>query len=183
MRIIPTDNGGGSAVVVVTTVELLVAVVELGAASSSGSGPLEHAARSNAHAIVVPATATERMVHLRRRPDSTARLGCATPTNDDTLRLREKGPPGGATPLRTQTGSPIQYGDQSPFGVPLSGFTSTTHSKQFFTVKELSEYMNVKPKTIYSWVAKNVLPFYQFEVAIRFKKSEIDTWIKNHKKT
>ena len=49
----------------------------------------------------------------------------------------------------------------------------------FFTVKELSKYLNVKGKTIYSWVSKKVIPFYRMQGALRFKKVEIDLWLKH----
>jgi excisionase family DNA binding protein len=49
----------------------------------------------------------------------------------------------------------------------------------FYTVKELSEYLNVKGKTIYSWVSKSVIPFYRIQGVLRFKKVEIDLWLKN----
>ncbi|MBT3510887.1 MAG: helix-turn-helix domain-containing protein [Nitrospina sp.] len=50
---------------------------------------------------------------------------------------------------------------------------------KFFTVNELSKYLNVKGKTIYSWVSKSVIPFYKLQGVIRFKKVEIDFWLKN----
>jgi len=46
-----------------------------------------------------------------------------------------------------------------------------------FTVKELSAYINIKPKTLYQWVGQRILPFYRIQGAIRFKKSEIDQWL------
>ena len=48
---------------------------------------------------------------------------------------------------------------------------------EFLTVKELSAYLNVKGKTIYSWVGKKVIPCYQLEGVLRFKKPEIDQWL------
>ena len=46
--------------------------------------------------------------------------------------------------------------------------------KEFLSINELSEYLGIKPKTLYSWVAKGVLPHYRIEGLIRFKKQEID---------
>jgi len=48
---------------------------------------------------------------------------------------------------------------------------------KFFTVGELSKYINVKPKTLYFWVAKKSIPFYRIEGCIRFRKSEIEDWL------
>jgi len=47
----------------------------------------------------------------------------------------------------------------------------------FYNVKGLSEYINVKPKTVYSWVTQGILPFYRIGGCIRFKKAEIDEWL------
>jgi excisionase family DNA binding protein len=49
----------------------------------------------------------------------------------------------------------------------------------FLTVKELSNHINVKGKTIYSWVSMKVIPFYRLQGVIRFKKCEIDLWLMN----
>jgi excisionase family DNA binding protein len=48
----------------------------------------------------------------------------------------------------------------------------------FLTVKELSKYLNIKRKTIYSWVSKAVIPFYRMQGVLRFEKGEIDLWLK-----
>ena len=50
---------------------------------------------------------------------------------------------------------------------------------KFFSITELSEYLSVKPKTLYSWVSKSVIPFYRLQGVIRFKKDEIDRWLKD----
>ncbi len=50
---------------------------------------------------------------------------------------------------------------------------------KFFSIKELSEYISVKPKTLYSWVSKSAIPFYRLQGVIRFKKVEIDGWLKD----
>jgi len=49
---------------------------------------------------------------------------------------------------------------------------------KFFTVNELSNYLNVKGKTIYSWASKSVIPFYRMQGVLRFEKGEIDLWLK-----
>lgn len=53
----------------------------------------------------------------------------------------------------------------------------TDMKEEFFTVKELSSFLNVKPKTLYSWVSKRVIPFYRLQGVLRFKKEEIDQWL------
>jgi len=56
-------------------------------------------------------------------------------------------------------------------------------STEFLTVKELSAYIRVKPGTLYLWVKKKIIPHYQLEGVIRFKKIEIDQWLIQHRKT
>lgn len=50
---------------------------------------------------------------------------------------------------------------------------------RFLSIKELSEYISVKPKTLYSWVSKGVIPFYRLQGALRFKRGEIDRWVES----
>ena len=52
----------------------------------------------------------------------------------------------------------------------------------FFTVKELSEYLQIKSSTLYSWTSKGVIPHYKVHGLIRFKKDEIDLWIASFRK-
>lgn len=49
--------------------------------------------------------------------------------------------------------------------------------KHFLSIKELSEYIGIKPKTLYSWVAKGVIPHYRIMGLVRFNQREIDTWL------
>ncbi|CCQ90698.1 hypothetical protein NITGR_360036 [Nitrospina gracilis 3/211] len=51
--------------------------------------------------------------------------------------------------------------------------------KHFLSIKELSEYIGIKPKTLYSWVAKRVIPHYRIMGLVRFHKGEIDIWLKS----
>ena len=50
-------------------------------------------------------------------------------------------------------------------------------TNQFLSINDLSKYIGVKPKTLYSWVSKGVLPHYRMQGVIRFKRKEIDKWI------
>lgn len=54
-------------------------------------------------------------------------------------------------------------------------------SKRFLTVKELATKLNIKATTIYSWLAKRVIPFYKLEGVFRFSESEIDDWLARHR--
>jgi len=49
--------------------------------------------------------------------------------------------------------------------------------KTFLSIKELSEYIGIKPKTLYSWVSKGVIPHYRLMGLVRFNRKEIDKWL------
>lgn len=47
----------------------------------------------------------------------------------------------------------------------------------WFTVNELSKYLNLKEKTLYYLVGQKNIPHYRIGKIIRFQKDEIDQWI------
>ena len=47
------------------------------------------------------------------------------------------------------------------------------------TVKELAEYLRIKPITVYKHVSKGKLPFFKVGSLTRFRKDVIDAWIKS----
>jgi len=57
-----------------------------------------------------------------------------------------------------------------------------TVSQEFFGIQNLSCYLDIKPKTIYSLVEENRIPHYRVGKLIRFKRSEIDEWMEGNKK-
>ncbi len=46
-----------------------------------------------------------------------------------------------------------------------------------FTVQELSDYLRMKPVTIYKHAKQGTLPAFKVGASWRFKKSTIDRWI------
>jgi excisionase family DNA binding protein len=53
--------------------------------------------------------------------------------------------------------------------------------KEFFTIQQLSEYLNLKRSTLYLQVEKGQIPHYRIGRLLRFKKGEIDSWIESHR--
>jgi excisionase family DNA binding protein len=53
--------------------------------------------------------------------------------------------------------------------------------KEFLTIKELSDYLNIRKSTLYSLVENKEIPFFRFGRLIRFRRGEIDMWIENHR--
>jgi len=53
--------------------------------------------------------------------------------------------------------------------------------KIYMTLNEVSEYLNIKEKTLYAMVSSAYIPHYRIGRLIRFKKEEIDAWMETRK--
>jgi excisionase family DNA binding protein len=51
----------------------------------------------------------------------------------------------------------------------------------FLTIKVLCRWLNLKTSTAYSLCESNKIPYYRIGRLIRFKKSEIESWVKSLK--
>ena len=56
---------------------------------------------------------------------------------------------------------------------------SESMNHRFWNIQDLSDYLNVKIKTIYSMVPD--IPHYRIGKLIRFKKAEIESWLESKK--
>ena len=54
-------------------------------------------------------------------------------------------------------------------------------SKEFLNIKELSEYLSVKTKTLYAWAESGKIPAHKLNGALRFKISEIREFVESGK--
>ncbi len=54
--------------------------------------------------------------------------------------------------------------------------------KEFLTIDELSEYLNLKRSNLYSMVESGVLPHYRIGRLIRFKKDDVNQWMEAHRR-
>jgi len=52
---------------------------------------------------------------------------------------------------------------------------------ELINVKELSSYFHVHPNTVYKWIREKKIPHHKINGIIRFKKEEIDNWVKQNK--
>jgi excisionase family DNA binding protein len=53
---------------------------------------------------------------------------------------------------------------------------------RFLTVKEMSNYLQVKESTIYSWVESGFVPHVKLNRLVRFDREEIDNWLAGQKR-
>jgi excisionase family DNA binding protein len=49
----------------------------------------------------------------------------------------------------------------------------------FLTIKEVSEWLKIKPSTLYLWAAQNKIPHRRIHSLIRFDKEELTAWIES----
>ena len=55
--------------------------------------------------------------------------------------------------------------------------------EKLLNVKQLSEILAVSPRTIYEWTHIGFVPHYKLPKGVRFKESEILTWLNRRKKS
>ncbi len=53
--------------------------------------------------------------------------------------------------------------------------------EDWLTTKEIADYLSVTDKTIYRWIDKNDMPAHRAGKLWRFRKSEVDDWMKREK--
>lgn len=53
--------------------------------------------------------------------------------------------------------------------------------KEFFTTQELAELLQLKVATIYKYVREDKLPTYKFGKALRFRNSDVEAFLQQHK--
>ena len=52
---------------------------------------------------------------------------------------------------------------------------------KLISIKELSQFLNVKQSTLYAWVHNGTIPFYKLNGLIRFDLDDIQDWVRNSK--
>ena len=52
---------------------------------------------------------------------------------------------------------------------------------KYLNVQELASHINVKVKTIYSWISLKEIPYFKLGRLVRFEKDEIDRWLEQKK--
>jgi len=54
--------------------------------------------------------------------------------------------------------------------------------EKLLTIQQLSELIQVSPKTIYQWTHIGYVPYYKLPKGIRFRQQEVEIWLKRKKK-
>ncbi|MDX9823280.1 MAG: helix-turn-helix domain-containing protein [Syntrophales bacterium] len=59
----------------------------------------------------------------------------------------------------------------------------TPKNENLLTIEELSEYLNIKRKTLYSKLESGEIPHYKIGRLVRFRMGEVDAWLERSRKT
>lgn len=49
-------------------------------------------------------------------------------------------------------------------------------------IQELSQYLGIKPATLYAWTNQGKIPFVKIHRLVRFRPEEIETWLESFQK-
>ncbi|MFC1599234.1 helix-turn-helix domain-containing protein [Candidatus Omnitrophota bacterium] len=52
--------------------------------------------------------------------------------------------------------------------------------RRYLGIKELSEYLGVKTRTVYSWISEQKIPYVKVGRLVRFELRKIDEWLDNN---
>jgi excisionase family DNA binding protein len=55
------------------------------------------------------------------------------------------------------------------------------NTERWIGIEEAAEYLGVKPSTIREWIKKTAIPANRIGKQWKFKKSELDEWVKSGK--
>jgi excisionase family DNA binding protein len=53
--------------------------------------------------------------------------------------------------------------------------------EKLLTIRQLSDLIQVSPKTIYQWTHIGFMPYYKFPKGVRFRTAEVEKWLEKRK--
>jgi excisionase family DNA binding protein len=63
---------------------------------------------------------------------------------------------------------------------PVDVFDHLACCSNLLTTKELAALLAVSPKTVYSYVTRNIIPHYKIASSVRFRARDIAEWLRSH---
>ena len=62
---------------------------------------------------------------------------------------------------------------------PADVFDRLDRYSYLMTAKELAALLAISPKTIYGYVARNLIPHYRIATSVRFRARDISEWLRS----
>ena len=63
---------------------------------------------------------------------------------------------------------------------PVDVFDYLARCSNLLTTKELAALLAISPKTVYSYVTRNLIPHYKIASSVRFRARDIAEWLRSH---
>jgi excisionase family DNA binding protein len=76
----------------------------------------------------------------------------------------------------------LTFYDLPSFTSAILAFMQENTRAVLLTIRELSQYLNIKRSTLYAWAAQGKIPHVKIHGVIRFQKEEIDAWVESFRK-
>ena len=59
--------------------------------------------------------------------------------------------------------------------------TNLHNEERLLTIDEVADFLHINPMTVYAWVRDGKIPAFKIGKVWRFRKTEIDKWLKKQK--
>lgn len=59
-------------------------------------------------------------------------------------------------------------------------FERLARCDRLLTTKELADILAISPKTLYSYVARGMIPYFKIESNVRYRAREVSDWLRQH---
>jgi len=68
--------------------------------------------------------------------------------------------------------------ENSRIGEPQDVLERLTQCERLLTAKELASLLALSPKTLYSYVSRNMIPHFKIEANVRFRGKDVAEWLR-----
>jgi excisionase family DNA binding protein len=75
----------------------------------------------------------------------------------------------------------VHLGDMMAIGSSRHRCQQGTITQLYWTIEDVSRYLNIKTKTLYAVVSSGNIPHYRIGKLIRFKQEDIDSWMEGNR--
>lgn len=88
----------------------------------------------------------------------------------------------GSSPEIPRRGPARAGGSDNAIGLEAASdvFDHLARCSNLLTAKELAALLAVSPKTVYSYVTRNIIPHYKIVSSVRFRARDIAEWLRSH---